>query len=320
MAMVTGDNILTALSVAKECMLIEPKAKVYSCDITNENKLSWTTMENFTDQEEDNTPQVIMNLQRLSMQNEFDVSGREISMYFNPESITYFENSRESRAFLAERKTLTQIHIDSFDESNLNDIMEIDLENHPAKNNMDEEYVIAISGSTFETLLKLRNKYIQTLNDSYSVFYDTFNLILTNGSIFARMSPDHKTILVECLREEKFIVCMCGDGANDCGALRAADVGVSLSVEEASIAAHFTSNVPDISCLIKLFREGKASLVTSIQCFKYMMMYTVIQFIVTILTSLFDTYLSTNQSLMGDMVIIFPVSLFMAMYIYNINI
>jgi len=34
---------------------------------------------------------------------------------------------------------------------------------------------------------------------------------------------------------------MCGDGANDCAALKAASVGISLSEAEASIAAPFTS-------------------------------------------------------------------------------
>ena len=34
---------------------------------------------------------------------------------------------------------------------------------------------------------------------------------------------------------------MVGDGANDCGALKAAHVGISLSEAEASVAAPFTS-------------------------------------------------------------------------------
>ena len=56
---------------------------------------------------------------------------------------------------------------------------------------------------------------------------------------------------------------MCGDGANDCGALKAAHVGISLSEAEASIAAPFTSRIPDISCVLNLIKEGRCSLVTS---------------------------------------------------------
>ena len=57
---------------------------------------------------------------------------------------------------------------------------------------------------------------------------------------------------------------MCGDGANDCGALKAADVGISLSEAEASIAAPFTSKIQDISCVITLLREGRCALTTSV--------------------------------------------------------
>lgn len=56
------------------------------------------------------------------------------------------------------------------------------------------------------------------------------------------MSPDDKATLVERLQGfTKAEVGMCGDGANDCGALKTADMGVSLSEAEASIAAPFTS-------------------------------------------------------------------------------
>ena len=66
--------------------------------------------------------------------------------------------------------------------------------------------------------------------------------VILQAQIYARMSPDDKTNLIEKLQEYcKTEVGMCGDGANDCGALKTADVGLSLSEAEASIAAPFTS-------------------------------------------------------------------------------
>ena len=67
--------------------------------------------------------------------------------------------------------------------------------------------------------------------------------VIRKGTIFARMSPDQKAQLVEEYQDIDYIVSMCGDGANDCGALKAAHVGISLSEAEASVAAPFTSQV-----------------------------------------------------------------------------
>ncbi|KAI4278885.1 MAG: hypothetical protein LQ337_000695 [Flavoplaca oasis] len=78
--------------------------------------------------------------------------------------------------------------------------------------------------------------------------------MLVAAQVFARMSPDEKHELVEKLQTIDYCCGFCGDGANDCGALKAADVGISLSEAEASVAAPFTSRIFDISCVPEVIR------------------------------------------------------------------
>ncbi|XP_056354289.1 LOW QUALITY PROTEIN: probable cation-transporting ATPase 13A4 [Oenanthe melanoleuca] len=103
--------------------------------------------------------------------------------------------------------------------------------------------------------------------------------LLLNGTVFARMSPSHKSSLVEEFQKLDYFVGMCGDGANDCGALKVAHAGISLSEQEASVASPFTSRTPSIACVPELIREGRAALVTSFCMFKYMALYSTIQYL-----------------------------------------
>uniref|UniRef100_A0A8B9LRL9 ATPase cation transporting 13A2 n=1 Tax=Astyanax mexicanus TaxID=7994 RepID=A0A8B9LRL9_ASTMX len=97
---------------------------------------------------------------------------------------------------------------------------------------------------------------------------------------------------------------MCGDGANDCGALRAADVGVSLSEAEASVASPFTSKSDNISCVPLLIREGRCSLVTSFSLFKYMALYSLIQFSSVLILYTVKTNLGDLQFLFFDLALV----------------
>ena len=97
---------------------------------------------------------------------------------------------------------------------------------------------------------------------------------------------------------------MCGDGANDCGALKAAHAGISLSDSEASVASPFTSKQANISCVPELIREGRAALITSFGIFKYMAAYSLTQYSSVIILYEIDSNLTDLQYLYIDLFLI----------------
>lgn len=107
-----------------------------------------------------------------------------------------------------------------------------------------------------------------------------------------------------------YISGMCGDGANDCGALKAAHAGISLSEAEASVASPFTSGNPNISCVPTLIREGRCALVTSFGIFKYMAAYSLTQFVSIMILYSIDSNLTDLQFLWIDLFLITVFAIF----------
>jgi hypothetical protein len=111
--------------------------------------------------------------------------------------------------------------------------------------------------------------------------------MLRRGAVFARMSPDNKRDLMHLLGNGLeaapdaaplgLHVGFCGDGANDCGALKAAHVGVSLCEAEASVAAPMTSRHQSVASMVTVVSEGRCALLATYQIFQFVVGYAMAQ-------------------------------------------
>lgn len=150
-----------------------------------------------------------------------------------------------------------------------------------------------------------------------------FQALCPHVTIFARVSPAQKELIVLALNESGLYTLMCGDGTNDVGALKAAHVGVSIvndpelegriegvdvsdgsnakgsggkkpkgqsakermaramaelneqerdptivKLGDASIASPFTARRTSIDSVLTVLRQGRCTLITTIQVFK----------------------------------------------------
>ncbi|KAJ8966404.1 hypothetical protein NQ317_009636 [Molorchus minor] len=160
-------------------------------------------------------------------------------------------------------------------------------------------------------------------------YYNSFlRMILPNITVFARFAPKQKEFVVVQLKNLGYTTLMCGDGTNDVGALKHAEVGVAIlanaperlpdikeqkekleklekerekkqknlrrprleklqakvdkmmkeleeqdqpqvvKLGDASIASPFTSKLSSIMCICHIIKQGRCTLVTTLQMFK----------------------------------------------------
>uniref|UniRef100_A0A8C5WFV6 Cation-transporting ATPase n=1 Tax=Leptobrachium leishanense TaxID=445787 RepID=A0A8C5WFV6_9ANUR len=188
-------------------------------------------------------------------------------------------------------------------------------------NNTGENSAASISWKTVEQDEENRhiNHNVKTLDFHFAMngktykvieehFYELLPKILLNGTVFARMSPGQKSNLIEQFQKLDYYAGMCGDGANDCGALKVAHAGISLSELEASVASPFTSKTPNIECITKLIKEGRNCLVTSFGMFKYIAMYALTE-LISMMLLFWVCVLGNHHYLMLDIAISFAASL-----------
>uniref|UniRef100_A0A671S2V1 Probable cation-transporting ATPase 13A3 n=1 Tax=Sinocyclocheilus anshuiensis TaxID=1608454 RepID=A0A671S2V1_9TELE len=238
--MVTGDNMLTAISVARDCSMIQPQDRVIIADALPPKdgqtaKINW----HYADKPS----------KHLNKPTKLEVS-----------AIQY-----EMDIIMEDGHSVDEMRI-------------------------QEQYHFAMSGKSFSVIIEH--------------FQDLLQKLVLHGTVFARMAPDQKTQLVETLESVDYFVGMCGDGANDCGALKRAHAGISLSELEASVASPFTSTTPSITCVPNLIREGRAALITSFCVFKFMALYSIIQCLSVALLYSIGSNLGDFQFLFIDLAII----------------
>lgn len=228
----TGDNLMTALAVARESALIPVDLDVYCCDLPkNSPSLVWEK-------------HTLEGSERLS-------AGKDLE---------WLQRLRGGECFLG----------------------------------------LAVTGNAFEFLLKACRTHRNPI----------LRFLLDNLVVCGRMSPSQKMLLIEEFQLQGHLTVMCGDGANDCGALKSADVGLSVSKAEASVAAPFTSE--SLLGLGDVLKEGRAALTTSFQCFKFIGLYSMIQFVSVTTLFMMRSTLMDGQFLYIDLVTIIPLTLVMS--------
>ncbi|KAL0087372.1 hypothetical protein J3Q64DRAFT_1814053 [Phycomyces blakesleeanus] len=135
----------------------------------------------------------------------------------------------------------------------------------------------------------------------------TLRNYLLDIRVFARMVPNDKVRCVQ-MHMEHGITAMAGDGGNDCGALRAAHVGIAMSDAEASIVSPFSTSDRSVRSCVELIRQGRSALATSISGYKFLIIYGQIIMTINIISYYFSVALSQYVWMGIDLVIVIPMT------------
>ena len=138
-------------------------------------------------------------------------------------------------------------------------------------------YALVLTGAAWDILRRDGSGLASSLSPrgdsgSAGLCDEALQRLLSHVKVAARFSPGQKEDFVRALAATGRTVAMCGDGSNDCAALRAAHVGLALNGAEASMVSPFSSKQRSIGAMLDLLLEGRSAITTSFAGYRFLIL------------------------------------------------
>lgn len=229
-AMITGDNLYTGINIGFNSGIINKTMNLWVGEYKPSKRICWNYFHN---------NQIIHDKEKESASNVLLIDDTSAISETDSRKVT----NRITKEI--ERSVINTGDVDwIFDE----------LKKH-------EDVVIALDGASFEYLA-----------DLYKDENEKMIILLDRTLIYGRAQPQHKELVINKLRNRyenyHYTVGFVGDGSNDCKALNAANLGLSIGDSESSITSSFSTNIDDIYPVMDIMVQGKFFLENCTQLYK----------------------------------------------------